>query len=95
MDRNQKNLNLILKNIQIQRMQFLFHHAPRECIYLFSLGIGKGDEVIVPAQTHTATAHAVELPVQNLFLLIVMFHQEILILNLLKKKLQKKRKQYV
>ena len=27
----------------------------------FSLGIGKGDEVIVPAQTHTATAHAVEL----------------------------------
>ena len=27
----------------------------------FSLGITKGDEVIVPAQTHTATAHAVEL----------------------------------
>ena len=27
----------------------------------FTLGIGKGDEVIVPAQTHTATAHAVEL----------------------------------
>ena len=27
----------------------------------FYLGIGKGDEVIVPAQTHTATAHAVEL----------------------------------
>ncbi len=26
----------------------------------FSLGIGPGDEVIVPAQTHTATAHAVE-----------------------------------
>lgn len=26
----------------------------------FQLGIGKGDEVIVPAQTHTATAHAVE-----------------------------------
>ena len=26
----------------------------------FSLGIGKGDEVIVPAQTHIATAHAVE-----------------------------------
>lgn len=25
------------------------------------LGVGKGDEVIVPAQTHTATAHAVEL----------------------------------
>ena len=27
----------------------------------FTLGIGKGDEVIVPAQTHVATAHAVEL----------------------------------
>lgn len=27
----------------------------------FTLGIGKGDEVIVPAQTHTATAHAIEL----------------------------------
>lgn len=26
----------------------------------FYLGIGEGDEVIVPAQTHTATAHAVE-----------------------------------
>ncbi len=26
----------------------------------FYLGLGKGDEVIVPAQTHTATAHAVE-----------------------------------
>ena len=27
----------------------------------FDLGIGPGDEIIVPAQTHTATAHAVEL----------------------------------
>ncbi|HEV3027357.1 MAG TPA: DegT/DnrJ/EryC1/StrS family aminotransferase [Planctomycetota bacterium] len=27
----------------------------------FALGIGPGDEVLVPAQTHTATAHAVEL----------------------------------
>lgn len=27
----------------------------------FYLGLGEGDEVIVPAQTHTATAHAVEL----------------------------------
>lgn len=30
-------------------------------LFYYSLGIGKGDEVIVPAQTHTATAHAVEL----------------------------------
>ena len=27
----------------------------------FTLGFGPGDEVIVPAQTHVATAHAVEL----------------------------------
>lgn len=27
----------------------------------FDLGLGPGDEVVVPAQTHTATAHAVEL----------------------------------
>lgn len=27
----------------------------------FSFGVGPGDEVIVPAQTHTATAHSVEL----------------------------------
>ncbi len=27
----------------------------------FNLGLGEGDEVIVPAQTHVATAHAVEL----------------------------------
>jgi len=30
-------------------------------LYYFAKGIGVGDEVIVPAQTHTATAHAVEL----------------------------------
>ena len=30
-------------------------------LVFFSLGFGPGDEVIVPAQTHVATAHAVEL----------------------------------
>jgi dTDP-4-amino-4,6-dideoxygalactose transaminase len=34
--------------------------AAMHLIY-FALGLGAGDEVIVPAQTHTATAHAVEL----------------------------------
>lgn len=30
-------------------------------LFYFQMGLGVGDEVIVPAQTHTATAHAVEL----------------------------------
>jgi perosamine synthetase len=30
-------------------------------LFYFALGIGVGDEVIVPSQTHTATAHCVEL----------------------------------
>jgi len=30
-------------------------------LFYFSIGIGKGDEVIIPAQTHVATAHAIEL----------------------------------
>ena len=30
-------------------------------LFYFSLNIGKGDEVIIPSQTHVATAHAVEL----------------------------------
>ena len=30
-------------------------------LFYFNAGITKGDEVIVPAQTHVATAHAVEL----------------------------------
>ena len=45
-------------------------------LFYFALGIGKGDEVIVPAQTHTATAHAVEALALNQFLLIVMLKQE-------------------
>ena len=34
--------------------------AGMHLVYL-SLGLGPGDEVIVPAQTHIATAHAVEI----------------------------------
>ena len=30
-------------------------------LFYFAMGLGPGDEVIVPAQTHVATAHAVEL----------------------------------
>ena len=35
---------------------------------LFIFRIEKGDEVIVPAQTHVATAHAVEITGANQFL---------------------------
>ena len=42
-------------------MQYRFHLALRVCISYFNTGIKKGDEVIVPAQTHVATSHAVEL----------------------------------
>ena len=48
-----------------------FTDAPMQLVFLpctagmhliyFALGYGPGDEVIVPAQTHVATAHAVEL----------------------------------
>jgi dTDP-4-amino-4,6-dideoxygalactose transaminase len=34
-------------------------------------GFKKGDEVIVPAQTHTATAHAVEYTGAKAFLLML------------------------
>ena len=54
---------------------------------LFALGIGRGDEVIVPAQTHTATAHAVELAGAK-FLLIVIVAQEISIPKKYRKKFQ-------
>ena len=30
-------------------------------LFYYSMGLKKGDEVIVPAQTHIATAHAIEL----------------------------------
>ena len=43
-------------------MQSAYHPALRECtLFYHALGFGPGDEVIVPSQTHVATAHAVEL----------------------------------
>ena len=52
-----------------KNFQFLLMPSRCKCIILycwnapniFALGYGPGDEVIVPAQTHIATAHAVEL----------------------------------
>ena len=39
----------------------IFLHCRIYTLAYFNLGIGPGDEVIVPAMTHVATAHAVEL----------------------------------
>ena len=40
-------------------------------LFYLSLGLKKGDEVIVPAQTHVATAHAVEIVSAKLEILIL------------------------
>ena len=42
----------------------------------FTLGLGPGDEVIVPAQTHIATAHAVELTGAKPVLLTLKLNQK-------------------
>ena len=39
----------------------LFLHVLGLHLFYFTLGIKKGDEVIVSSQTHVATAHAIEL----------------------------------
>ena len=61
-EKNVNNLKKIFKKFTNAK----FASAVNSCtsgmhLFYFSLGIGRGDEVIVPAQTHTATAHAVEL----------------------------------
>ena len=61
-------------------------------LFYFTLNIGKGDEVIIPSQTHVATAHAVELSI-HLFSWTVNSLLEISILTKSKKKLPRKQKQ--
>ena len=51
----------LLENLQKQTMLLSFFMYCRYASFYFNAGITKGDEVIVPAQTHVATAHAVEL----------------------------------
>ena len=53
-------LKMNLKNLQAQNMLFLFQVVQLDCIYPAYQLVKGGDEVIVPSQTHTATAHAVE-----------------------------------
>ena len=52
----------------------------------------KGDEVIVPSQTHTATAHAVEYTGAKVVFADVEFPTGNINLEMIKKKLPKKRK---
>ena len=65
-----QNLTTLRKFLKFTRAKFAITvsscTAGMHLIY-FSLGIGKGDEVILPAQTHTATAHAIELTGQAVF----------------------------
>lgn len=61
-------------------------------LFYFSLGIGKGDEVIVPAQTHTATAHAVELAGAKPIFIDCDISSGNIDINLIEKKITKKTK---
>ena len=58
------------------------------------MGIGKGDEVIVPAQTHTATAHAVELSGAKPIFVDCNLYDGNINTSLLEKKITKKQKQF-
>ena len=58
----------------------------------FTLGIGVGDEVIVPAQTHVATAHAVELTGAKAVFIDSNFEDGNIDINKIEKSISKKTK---
>ncbi len=58
----------------------------------FVHGIGSGDEVIVPSQTHTATAHAVELTGAKAVFIDCVLETGNIDINLIEKKINKKTK---
>ena len=58
----------------------------------FTLGIGVGDEVIVPAQTHVATAHAVELTGAKAVFVDSNFEDGNIDINTIEKSISKKTK---
>ena len=63
-------------------------------LFYFVNGIGYGDEVIVPSQTHTATAHAIELTGAKAVFVDCVLETGNIDINLIEK-LIKKQKPYV
>tara|TARA_B100000965_G_scaffold406818_1_gene449146 strand:+ start:16885 stop:18027 length:1143 start_codon:yes stop_codon:yes gene_type:complete len=61
-------------------------------LFYFSLNIGRGDEVIIPSQTHVATAHAVELTGAKPIFIDSEFPTGNIDINLIEKKISKKTK---
>ena len=61
-------------------------------LFYFSLNIGRGDEVIIPSQTHVATAHAVELTGAKPVFIDSEFPTGNIDINLIEKKISKKTK---
>lgn len=61
-------------------------------LFYFSLNIGAGDEVIIPAQTHVATAHAVELTGAKPVFIDSQYPTGNININLIEKKITKKTK---
>jgi perosamine synthetase len=61
-------------------------------LFYFSLNIGKGDEVIIPAQTHVATAHAVELTGAKPIFVDSQYPTGNINIDLIEKKISKKTK---
>tara|TARA_B100000242_G_C43024586_1_gene476973 strand:- start:529 stop:1665 length:1137 start_codon:yes stop_codon:yes gene_type:complete len=61
-------------------------------LFYFSLNIGRGDEVIIPSQTHVATAHAVELTGAKPIFVDSEFPTGNIDLQLIEKKITKKTK---
>jgi len=59
-------------------------------LFYFSLNIGRGDEVIIPSQTHVATAHAVELTGAKPIFIDSEFPTGNIDINLIEKKIFKK-----
>lgn len=61
-------------------------------LFYFVNGIGYGDEVIVPSQTHTATAHAIELTGAKAVFVDCVLETGNIDINLIEKKINKKTK---
>ena len=60
METKQKNLKIASKNLQNQITHYLLLLAQRNASFLSINWSKKGDEIILPTQTHVATAHAIE-----------------------------------